>query len=149
MDAKYTSYDRLVNNSKRSFGEMFSRASLGDVLRVARRATARCVYQPRWAFAGGLLKINRQCSISRWHTAYPQFGGLGRCMSGGRYSMSLLTVLDLHGRFIDLGEVLVIGGVLQRDCNHLHQIKASVQLGRQQKVPKKPLQHLELTGMRN
>src|SRR5208283_714309 len=46
-----SSYDRLVNNSKRSFGEMLSRASLGDnlviqftafrrkVLRVARKAS--------------------------------------------------------------------------------------------------------------
>ena len=45
------SYDRLVNNSKRSFGEMLSRAPLGDnlviqitafrrkVLRVARKAS--------------------------------------------------------------------------------------------------------------
>jgi hypothetical protein len=82
-------------------------------------------------------------------TAYPQFGGLGGCMNAGRYSMSLLIVLDFRGRFIGLAEVLVIGGVLQGDCNHLRQIKASVQLGRQQKVPKKPLQHLELTGMRN
>src|SRR5208283_2798211 len=33
-----SSYDRLVNNNKRSFGEMLCRASLGDVLRVARKA---------------------------------------------------------------------------------------------------------------
>jgi hypothetical protein len=30
MDIFISSYDRLVNNSKRSFGEMLSRASLGD-----------------------------------------------------------------------------------------------------------------------
>src|SRR5208283_2193215 len=34
-----SSYDRLVNNSKRSFGEMLFRASLGDVLRAARKAS--------------------------------------------------------------------------------------------------------------
>src|SRR5208337_2854475 len=34
-----SSSDRLVNNSKRSFGEILSRASLGDVLRVARKAS--------------------------------------------------------------------------------------------------------------
>src|SRR5208283_2987810 len=34
-----SSYDRIVNNSKRSFREMLSRASLGDVLRVARKAS--------------------------------------------------------------------------------------------------------------
>jgi hypothetical protein len=70
-------------------------------------------------------------------------------MNGDRYSMSLLTGLDLNGRFIGLGEVPAIGGVFQGDGNHLRQIKASVELGRQQKVPKKPLQHLELTGMGN
>jgi|GEM_PF-3005214 hypothetical protein len=66
-----------------------------------------------------LLKINRQRSISRRDTAYPKFGRLGGCMSAGRYSMILLIVLSLRGRFIGLREVLVIGGVLQGDCNDL------------------------------
>jgi hypothetical protein len=52
-----SSYDRLVNNSKRSFGAKLSRASLSDELRVARKATARRVYHPLWAFAGCLLVI--------------------------------------------------------------------------------------------
>ena len=55
MKMDSTSYDRLVNNTKRSFGETLSRTSLSDVLRVARKATARRVYHPLWTCAGCLL----------------------------------------------------------------------------------------------
>ena len=34
----FASYERLVNNTKRSFGEVLSRLSISDLLRVARKA---------------------------------------------------------------------------------------------------------------
>src|SRR5208337_4329531 len=67
-----SSYDRLVNNTKRSFGETLSRASLSDVHRGARKADrSKCLSSALGTVREAFLEITDNF-ISKRHKGASQ-----------------------------------------------------------------------------